>query len=125
VRNSDPVPRLSIRPSEHRDDSRSGASDDKRSTPEPTAPRQRQRDRVVEACRLIECSEREPTLNELAKAVGVSSFHFHRVFKRIVGVTPKQYAMAHRSGIAARNLKTSKDVTTAIFDSGYGAEPVL
>jgi AraC family transcriptional regulator of adaptative response/methylated-DNA-[protein]-cysteine methyltransferase len=43
------------------------------------------------------------------------------VFKRIVGVTPKQYAMAHRSGIAAKNLETSKDVTTAIYDSGYGA----
>jgi AraC family transcriptional regulator of adaptative response/methylated-DNA-[protein]-cysteine methyltransferase len=70
---------------------------------------------------LIERAEREPTLDELARAVGFSPFHFSRVFKRIVGVTPKQYAMAYRSRIAANNLKTSKDVTTAIFDSGYGA----
>ncbi|MGB5373371.1 MAG: methylated-DNA--[protein]-cysteine S-methyltransferase [Polyangiales bacterium] len=70
---------------------------------------------------MIERAESEPTLNELADAAGLSSFYFNRVFKRIVGVTPKQYAMAHRSRIAAKNLKTSKDVTTAIFDSGYGA----
>ena len=93
----------------------------KRCEPESAGPRQRQRELVVEACRRIERAEREPTLHELARAVGVSPFHFSRVFKRIVGVTPKQYAIAHRSEIAAKNLKTSKDVTTAIYDSGYGA----
>ncbi|MGB8329776.1 MAG: methylated-DNA--[protein]-cysteine S-methyltransferase, partial [Polyangiales bacterium] len=77
--------------------------------------------RVVEACRLIELAEREPTLKELAEAAGLSSYHFQRVFKRIVGVTPKQYAIAHRSRIAAENLKTCKDVTSAIYASGYGA----
>jgi AraC family transcriptional regulator of adaptative response/methylated-DNA-[protein]-cysteine methyltransferase len=35
--------------------------------------------------------------------------------------TPKQYAIAHRSRSAANNLKTSKDVTSAIYESGYGA----
>lgn len=93
----------------------------KRCEPESGGPRQRQRELVIEACRRIERAAREPTLHELARAVGVSPFHFSRVFKRIVGVTPKQYAMAHRSGLAAKNLKTSKDVTTAIYDSGYGA----
>jgi AraC family transcriptional regulator of adaptative response/methylated-DNA-[protein]-cysteine methyltransferase len=84
-------------------------------------PRQRKKELVVEACRLIERAEREPTLNELAEAVGLSPYHFNRVFKSIVGVTPKQYAIAHRSRIAAENLKTSKDVTSAIYESGYGA----
>ena len=121
MRQSDPVPGPSPPVAELSDDSRSRASDSKRRPPESTAPRQRQRELVVEACRLIERAEREPTLNELADAAGLSSFYFNRVFKRIVGVTPKQYAMAHRSGIAAKNLKTSKDVTTAIYESGYRA----
>ncbi|MBT8481028.1 MAG: bifunctional DNA-binding transcriptional regulator/O6-methylguanine-DNA methyltransferase Ada [Myxococcales bacterium] len=92
----------------------------KRCAPESTPPHERQRERIVEACRLIEGAEKEPTLGELAKAVGSSPFHFSRVFKRIVGVTPKQYAMAHRARVAAVNLETSKDVTAAIYDSGYG-----
>ncbi len=121
MRQSDPVPGPSTPVAEPSDDSRSRASDSKRRPPGSTAPRQRQQELVVEACRLIERAESEPTLNELAEAAGLSSFYFNRVFKRIVGVTPKQYAMAHRSRIAAKNLKTSKDVTTAIFDSGYGA----
>lgn len=93
----------------------------KRCEPESVDPRQRQRELVVQACRRIERATKEPTLQELARAVGLSPFHFSRVFKRIVGVTPKQYAMAYRARVAVKNLKTSKDVTTAIYDSGYGA----
>jgi len=93
----------------------------KRCKPESTPPRQHQKELAVEACRLIERAEDEPTLNELAEAAGLSPYHFNRVFKSIVGVTPKQYAIAHRSRIAAENLKTSKDVTSAIYESGYGA----
>lgn len=93
----------------------------KRCKPESTPPRQRQKELVVEVCRLIEQSAKEPTLNELAGAVGLSPYHFNRVFKGIVGVTPKQYAIAHRSQAAAKNLKSSKDVTSAIYESGYGA----
>lgn len=44
---------------------------------------------VSEACRLIETSEELPKLDDLAAAVGMSSFHFHRRFKAITGVTPK------------------------------------
>lgn len=93
----------------------------KRCKPDSTPTHQRRKEAMVETCRLIERAEREPTLAELAGAVGLSPYHFNRVFKSIVGVTPKQYAIAHRSRIAAKQLKTSKDVTTAIYASGYGA----
>jgi AraC family transcriptional regulator of adaptative response/methylated-DNA-[protein]-cysteine methyltransferase len=93
----------------------------KRCDPESAAPPRRQKKLVVEACRSIEQSEQEPSLSELAKAAGLSPYHFNRVFKGIVGVTPKQYAIAHRSRSAAKKLKTSKDVTSAIYESGYGA----
>jgi len=93
----------------------------KRCKPETAAPQQRQMELVVDACRWIERAEREPSLGELSRALGFSPYHFSRVFKSLVGVTPKQYAIAHRSRIAAKNLKTSKDVTSAIYESGYGA----
>lgn len=52
---------------------------------------------VAAACRHIESAENLPALNELADAAGLSSFHFHRVFKAVTGLTPKGYATAHRS----------------------------
>jgi len=51
---------------------------------------------VARACRLIEKSE-EPSLNALAKAVGRSPSYFHRSFKAVTGLTPKDYAAAHRA----------------------------
>src|SRR5450830_1827736 len=44
---------------------------------------------VVEACRLIDNSETQPNLDALAAQVGMSKFHFHRVFKAETGLTPK------------------------------------
>src|SRR6202140_2370415 len=52
---------------------------------------------VARACRLIEDSEEAPSLNALAKAVGRSASYFHRSFKAVTGLTPKDYAAAHRA----------------------------
>jgi AraC family transcriptional regulator of adaptative response/methylated-DNA-[protein]-cysteine methyltransferase len=84
-------------------------------------PRERHQVLVVEACRRIEQAEREPSARELAESAGLSPYHFGRVFKAIMGITPKQYAMAHRARVAAQNLQCSKNVTSAIYESGYGA----
>lgn len=76
---------------------------------------------VAEACRLIETSETEPRLDELAKAAGLSRFHFHRIFKTTVGVTPKAYAVAHRQKRVRETLGRSQTVTDAIFEAGYNS----
>ena len=52
---------------------------------------------AAKACRIIEDSEEEPSLEELAQAVGRSPSYFHRMFKAATGVTPKDYAAAHRA----------------------------
>ncbi|MDN5836616.1 MAG: AraC family transcriptional regulator, partial [Nitrosospira sp.] len=52
--------------------------------------------KVTQACRIIEASETAPGLEDLAKCVGVSPYHFHRVFRQITGLTPRQYAAAQR-----------------------------
>jgi AraC family transcriptional regulator of adaptative response/methylated-DNA-[protein]-cysteine methyltransferase len=77
--------------------------------------------KVARACRLIETEETPPSLEHLAGAVGLSPYHFHRVFKAVAGVTPKAYATAHRNKRVRANLKTSKSVTGAIHESGFNS----
>ncbi len=52
--------------------------------------------KVADAARRIAASEETPSLTSLAARAGLSPHHFHRVFKAITGLTPKDYAAAHR-----------------------------
>ncbi len=77
--------------------------------------------KVTQVCRLIEESEDVPSLEELANHAGVSTYHFHRVFKAITGLTPREYAAAHRAKRVRNELGRSGTVTEAIFDAGYNS----
>jgi AraC family transcriptional regulator of adaptative response/methylated-DNA-[protein]-cysteine methyltransferase len=77
--------------------------------------------KVAEACRLIESSEEAPGLAKLAVHAGMSSYHFHRLFKAITGLTPKDYAAAHRAKRMRTKLGESGTVTEAIYDAGYNS----
>ncbi|WP_323160542.1 bifunctional DNA-binding transcriptional regulator/O6-methylguanine-DNA methyltransferase Ada [Pseudomonas fluorescens] len=76
---------------------------------------------VAAACRQIEAAENLPPLNELAQAAGLSSFHFHRVFKAATGLTPKGYAAAHRSRRVRQHLADGSSVTEALYDAGFNS----
>ena len=76
---------------------------------------------VARACRLIEDSEEEPSLNALADGVGRSASYFHRLFKATTGLTPKDYAVAHRAAKVRRGLAKSNTVTGAIYDAGFNS----
>ncbi|WP_032925452.1 bifunctional DNA-binding transcriptional regulator/O6-methylguanine-DNA methyltransferase Ada [Mesorhizobium loti] len=76
---------------------------------------------VAEACRFIEQSEAEPSLAELAAAAGRSAGYFHRVFKAITGLTPKDYATAHRAARVRQGLEDGASVTVAIYDAGFNS----
>lgn len=75
---------------------------------------------VADACRRI-AEGAPPRLDDLARAAGYSPWHFHRAFKRIVGVTPRAYAEAHRVRALRRGLATGHDVATAIADAGFAS----
>jgi AraC family transcriptional regulator of adaptative response/methylated-DNA-[protein]-cysteine methyltransferase len=77
--------------------------------------------RIAHACRLIEAAETSPTLAALADAVGLSPYHFHRLFKATLGVTPKAYATAHRNSRVRAALGRGATVTEAIYDAGFNA----
>lgn len=95
---------------------------------------------VEKACRMIEESAEAPTLEALAEASELSTFHFHRVFKAVTGVTPRAYAAEARARRvrealaerdAARDAADSNSradaararasITSAMFDAGFGS----
>ena len=77
--------------------------------------------KVAQACRLIEAADEAPKLDALAEIVGLSPYHFHRIFKQRVGVTPKAYAVAHRNKRVRAELPTSDTVTAAIYGAGFNS----
>jgi len=81
----------------------------------------RQAQWVAEACRWLDTAEEIPGLAALAAHAGVSPFYFHRTFKAVTGVTPKQYAAARRSERLRRELARGGSVTAAIQDAGYNS----
>jgi AraC family transcriptional regulator of adaptative response/methylated-DNA-[protein]-cysteine methyltransferase len=78
--------------------------------------------RIRAACRYIEeHSDRPIPLGELARQAGLSRFHFQRIFRKAVGLTPRQYLEAARLGRFKRTLRASGDVTAAVYEAGYGS----
>src|SRR5262249_27881376 len=78
-------------------------------------------EKIARACRLIETAGEEPKLGDLAGAVGLSPYHFHRIFKQALGVTPKAYAAAHRANRVRARLGKSGTVTEAIYEAGFNS----
>jgi AraC family transcriptional regulator of adaptative response/methylated-DNA-[protein]-cysteine methyltransferase len=76
---------------------------------------------VAKTCRIIEESEEELSLKDLANAIGRSPSYFHRVFKAATGLTPKDYAAAHRAKKVRQGLASSNSVTEAIYDAGFNS----
>ena len=82
---------------------------------------ERQAAAVARACRLIDEAEETPSLDSLAEAVGLSRFHFHRLFKAHTGITPKAYAAARRTARLQQGLAWAPSVTDALYDAGFGS----
>ena len=77
---------------------------------------------VRQACRLIEEHHEEAlTLADLGEALDVSPGHLQRVFKRVVGISPRQYADACRLGKLKELLRERRTVTMAMIEVGFGS----
>src|SRR6266850_1579358 len=74
---------------------------------------------VSKACKLIKETGEPPGLDALAKSVGMSPSHFHRIFKCLTGLTPKGYAAAHRGQRMRSALAARRTVTAAVYDAGF------
>jgi AraC family transcriptional regulator, regulatory protein of adaptative response / methylated-DNA-[protein]-cysteine methyltransferase len=89
----------------------------------PTEPRRAEREArlVAAACRTIETAEVAPSLGDLAGASGLSPYHFQRLFKACLGLSPHAYAAAHRHRAVVAALPRAESVTEAIYAAGYGS----
>ena len=76
---------------------------------------------VMHARRLLDEAEGVLTLAELSKRVGVSPFHLQRLFKRATGLSPREYQSARRMQTVKHGLRKGDDVTTALYDAGFGS----
>lgn len=74
---------------------------------------------VALACRRLAGESPAPSLQALARDAGLSPYHFHRVFKAIAGLTPKEFVLAQRAGQVREKMHRSASVTHAIYDSGF------
>ena len=59
------------------------------------------------------------SLAALARAVGMSSHHFCRIFAELAGVPPHRYLLEVRLRVAADLLRQGASVTDACFRSGF------
>lgn len=93
---------------------------------------------VARVCRAIETriesdgggaaeSENEArlTLNALSSSVGMSPHQLERAFRSVMGISPRQYADAQRMRRLKSKLKKGDDVTTALYDAGFGSSSRL
>ena len=76
-------------------------------------------EKIAQACRMIERAEVTPTLKELAAHARLSTYHFHRLFKSMIGLTPKAYASAHKARAVREKLGVEATITDAIYAAGY------
>jgi AraC family transcriptional regulator of adaptative response/methylated-DNA-[protein]-cysteine methyltransferase len=83
-------------------------------------------DRIRKACAFIDERADEPlTLETVGKAVGLSPFHLQRSFKRIMGISPRQYRDARRMKQFKAGLKGGRSVTDSIYQAGFGSSSRL
>lgn len=79
-------------------------------------------DRVEQAIRFLEQSfEHQPSLSEIAGSIGLSEFHFQRLFSRWVGISPKRFLQFLTKEYAKKLLLDSRNVLDTTYDAGLSS----
>ncbi|NNE65683.1 MAG: bifunctional DNA-binding transcriptional regulator/O6-methylguanine-DNA methyltransferase Ada [Pyrinomonadaceae bacterium] len=73
---------------------------------------------AVEACEYINANRRAD-LNELGKSLGLSSGHLQRVFKSVIGVSPRKYLEFIKLKRFKDGVSGGKEVLEAMYDAGF------
>ncbi len=92
-----------------------------RCAPDGVSKRQQQTEAILKACRLIESSSERIHLAQLAEKVGLSPYHFHRMFKDVTGVTPLEYFKSRQIAQIGASIRSESSITEAIYEAGFGS----
>lgn len=83
-------------------------------------------ERVIKTCKYIEMNEFDNILLEdLAIEIGVNATYLQKVFKEIIGVSPKEFADANRLEKFKAGIQKGETVTNAMYDAGFGSSRAL
>jgi AraC family transcriptional regulator, regulatory protein of adaptative response / methylated-DNA-[protein]-cysteine methyltransferase len=81
---------------------------------------------IERTCKYIEANlDEKLTLDNLSQRAGLSPFHFQRTFKRILGISPRQYVEARRLERVRRSLTNGETVTNSVYDAGFTSKSRL
>jgi len=93
---------------------------------QPREPVPAQVELIQRARRWIEEHADEPArLATLGQELGISPYHLQRTFKRLTGITPRQYAESCRMARLKARLREGEGVTSALYGAGFGSSSRL
>jgi len=76
-------------------------------------------ERIAAAIRYLDAhAAAQPRLDDVARAAGLSSFHFQRLFRRWAGISPKRYLQVLTLERASRLLRERRSVLDVALDVG-------
>lgn len=97
-----------------------------RCRPEGANLRDPQAELVQSVCRLIErATEERPNLDAVGEQLKLSRSHLEKLFKKLMGITPREYAEALRIDRFKGNVRAGRSVTDAMYEAGYGSSSRL
>ncbi|WP_068829747.1 bifunctional DNA-binding transcriptional regulator/O6-methylguanine-DNA methyltransferase Ada [Pseudomonas sp. BMS12] len=97
----------------------------KRCSPTGKSPAEQLDELVLATCQLLQTTEQAPTLEQLARRIGLSASHLTRAFKARTGLTPRAWFDAQRRQRLEATLPRASSVLQAALDAGYSGTRAL
>src|SRR5689334_17457481 len=83
-------------------------------------------DLAEQICRYVDANlDQRLSLDELGGVVVISPQHLQRIFKRAMGISPREYIAARRLDHLKTRLKAGDTVTEALYDAGFSSSSRL
>src|SRR2546428_3433483 len=77
---------------------------------------------VDQVCRYIEANvQGKLDLAILSRHVGLSPYHFQRTFKKVLGISPREYVKARRLARMKRFLRNGETVNNSLYNAGFSS----